>query len=125
MKKYLKLSFKIFAAFYIFYPLLAEYTVYPPDDDAAFSRIRAGPEASSTVVFVKLFQRFGLGIGCALAGWSNTYKDIIAYVLVRMGSRIPFAKLDLCLLSLHSYFLLAPKPDMHTRKIRLCQCTTR
>ena len=77
MKKYLKLSFKIFAAFYIFYPLLAEYTVYPPDDDAAFSRIRAGPEASSSVVFIKLFQRFGLGIGCALAGWSNTYKRLL------------------------------------------------
>ena len=77
MKKYLKLSFKIFAAFYIFYPLLAEYTVYPPDDDAAFSRIRAGPEASSSVVFIKLFQRFGLGIGCALAGWSNTYKTLL------------------------------------------------
>merc|ERR1711991_461240 len=39
MKKYLKLSFKIFGVFYIFYPLLAEYTIYAPDGDAAFSRI--------------------------------------------------------------------------------------
>ena len=41
-----------FAVFYILYPLLAEYTIYAPDGDAAFSRIRAEPEASSSVVFI-------------------------------------------------------------------------